>query len=200
MMPFRRMGMRALEKIKNLEIEIIAPSHGPIYRNPDRIIDAYKIWTAGETKEKVILVYVSMWKATESMIKAISEMLLSEGIEANVYDLSTADLGEIAKDLVDSRAIVLGSPTVLGGMHPMAIFASYLVRALRPPLKYAVILSSYGWRGGALKQALEILGPTKVEVLATHEVNGPPTENDYEKLLEISRLLIGKLLSEGVKG
>ena len=194
MMPFRRMGAKALEKIKDLEIDIIAPSHGPLYRNPERIIDAYKEWTAGETKEKVILAYVSMWKATESMVKELADMLISEGIEANMYDLSIADLGDVAKDLVDSKAIVFGTPTVLGGMHPVAIFAAYLVRALRPPLKYAVILSSYSWGGGALKQALEILGPTGVEVLATHEINGPPSEEDYQKLLEI-----GKLLSEKVK-
>jgi flavorubredoxin len=194
MMPFRNMGARALEKIKELDIDIIAPSHGPVYKNPKRIIDAYRKWTAGETEEKAVLVYVSMWKATESMMKSISEILLSEGIEVSIHDLSIADIGDIARDLVDSSAIVLGAPTVLGGMHPLAIFASYLVRALRPPLKYAVVLSSYGWGGGAVKQALEILGPAKIEVVASYEINGPPSEEDHERIAEI-----GKTLSEKIK-
>ncbi|MFQ6089234.1 MAG: FprA family A-type flavoprotein, partial [Candidatus Methanofastidiosia archaeon] len=193
MMPFRNMGKKALEKIKELEIGIIAPSHGPIYNNPERILEAYRKWTAGETREKVIVIYISMWNSTEAMIKTMVEMLLSEGVEVSLYNLSKADIGEIAKDLVDSRAIVLGTPTVLGGMHPLAIYGSYLVKALRPPLKYGAILSSYGWGGGAVKQALEILKQTKIEVIGTLEVNGPPSAEDYQKIFEIEKQLSNKI-------
>ncbi|MFQ5891619.1 MAG: FprA family A-type flavoprotein [Candidatus Methanofastidiosia archaeon] len=193
MMPFRNMGKRALEKVKGLKIEIIAPSHGPIYKNPEKILEAYRKWTAGETREKVIVIYISMWNSTEAMIKTMVEMLLSEGVEVSLYNLSKADIGEIAKDLVDSRAIVLGTPTVLGGMHPLAIYGSYLVKALRPPLKYGAILSSYGWGGGAVRQALEILGQTKIEVIGTLEVNGPPSAEDYQKIFEIEKQLSNKI-------
>jgi flavorubredoxin len=195
MMPFRNMGRKALDKIKELEIEIIAPSHGPIYKNPDRVLEAYRKWTAGETEEKAIVVYISMWNSTEAMIKTMVETLMSESIEVSLHDLSRADIGEIARDLVDSRAIVLGTPTVLGGMHPLAIYASYLVRALRPPLKYGVVLSSYGWSGGAIKQALEVLGPTKIELVGSFEINGPPSNEDFQKIVEI-----GKQLSSKIKG
>jgi len=193
MMPFRNMGKKALEKVKELEIEIIAPSHGPIYKNPERILEAYRKWTAGETREKVIIVYVSMWNSTQAMIKTMVETLLSEGIEVSLYNLSSADIGDIAKDLVDSHAIVLGTPTVLGGMHPLAIYAAYLVKALRPPLKYGVVLSSYGWGGGAPRQALEILGPTKIEVVGTLEINGPPSADDHQKIIEIGKQLSNKI-------
>jgi flavorubredoxin len=196
MMPFRNMGKKALDKIKNLEIKIIAPSHGPIYKNPERILEPYRKWTAGETKEKAIVVYVSMWNSTEAMIKTMVETLLSEGIEVSLYNLPHADIGEIAKDLVDSRAIVLGMPTVLGGMHPIAIYAANLVKALHPPLKYAAILSSYGWAGGALRQALEILGPTKIEVVRTLEINGPPSVDDHQKIAEMGKQLSNKIKSE----
>jgi len=195
MMPFKSMGKKALEKIKELEIEIIAPSHGPIYKNPARILGVYRKWTAGETKEKAIIVYVSMWNSTEAMIKTMLETLLSEGVEVSLYNLSNADIGEIAKDLVDSRAIVLGTPTVLGGMHPLALYGTYLVKALSPPLKYGAILSSYGWGGGAVRQALKILGPTKIEVVGTLEVNGPPSAEDHQKIIEI-----GRQLSRRIKG
>jgi len=193
MMPFRNMGKKALEKVKELEIEIIAPSHGPIYKNPERILEAYRKWTAGETREKVIIVYVSMWNSTQAMIKTMVETLLSEGIEVSLYNLSSADIGDIAKDLVDSHAIVLGTPTVLGGMHPLAIYAAYLVKALRPPLKYGVVLSSYGWGGGAPRQVQEILGPTKIEVVGALEINGPPSAEDHQKIIEIGKRLSNKI-------
>ncbi len=193
MMPFRNRGKKALEKIKELEIEIIAPSHGIIYRNPKKILDAYSKWTAGETKEKVIVGYVTMWNSTEAMIKAIVETLLSEGIDVRVYNLSNADIGDVAKDLVDSRGIVLGTPTVLGGMHPVALYATYLVKALRPPLKYGVVLSSYGWGGGAVRQALEVLTSTKIEVLEAIEVNGPPSVEDLKKIIDLGKQLAKKV-------
>lgn len=115
MMPFRRMGKKALEKISGLDVKIIAPSHGPIHRNPDGILSAYRLWISGETKEKVIVVYVSMWNSTEAMIKTMTEALFSEGIEVCLFRLPDADIGDIARELVDSRGIVLGTPTVLGG-------------------------------------------------------------------------------------
>lgn len=193
MMPFRLMGKRAIEKIRKLEIEIIAPSHGPIHKNPERILDAYTKWTAGETKKKVIIVYVTMWNSTEAMVKTMVETLLSESIEVSLYNLSNADIGDIAKDLVDSKGIVLGTPTVLGGMHPVALYGAYLVRALRPPLKYGVVLSSYGWGGGAVKQASEILAPTKIEILGTARINGPPSTGDKRKIIDLGKLLAKKV-------
>jgi flavorubredoxin len=193
MMPFRKMGQKALEKIQGLDIELIAPSHGPIHRNPKRILDLYRQWTAGETREKVVVVYVTMWQSTEAMVKAMVESLLAEGLEVTLHNLVHADLGDVARDLVDSRAIVLGTPTVLGGMHPMAIYAAHLVKALRPPLKYGVVLSSYGWGGGAVKQAAEILEPTKLEVVGAVEINGPPTDEVYGQIAELGRQLAAKV-------
>jgi flavorubredoxin len=193
MMPFRKMGQKALEKIADLDIELIAPSHGPMHRNPERILDLYRKWTAGETRKKVIVAYVSMWRSTESMIKAMVEALMSEGLEVSLHNLVYADLGDVARDLVDSRAIVLGTPTVLGGMHPQAIYAAHLVKALRPPLQFGAVLSSYGWGGGAVKQAAEILEPTKIEVVGALEVNGPPTDETYDQIAELSKQLSVKI-------
>jgi len=196
MMPFRIMGQKALEKIKDLEIEIIAPSHGPIHRNPRRILDAYRKWVNGETKQKAIIAYVTMWNSTEKMIQPIVETLASEGIEIGLHNLALADIGDMAKDLVDSKAIVLGAPTVLGGVHPLAVYATYLVKALRPPLKFGVVLSSYGWGAGAIKHSQEILGPLKLEVVGAMEVNGPPTENDIKQIIELGKTLAKKIKEE----
>jgi flavorubredoxin len=194
MMPFSIMAQKALEKIKNLKIDVIGPSHGPIYKNPERILTLYKKWSNGETKRKAIIVYVTMWKNTEKMVQPLAETLMSEGIEVASYNLTVADVGDIARDLVDSKAIVLGTPTVLGGAHPLAVYATYLVKALRPPLKFGVVLSSYGWGGGAIKHVQEILGSSKMEIVGSMEINGPPSESDVGKIIEI-----GKNLAERIK-
>ncbi len=196
MMPFRIMAQKALEKIKDLKVEMIAPSHGPIHKNTERILNAYKKWASGETEQKAIIVYVTMWNSTEKMIQAMTETLSSEGIEIALYNLAVTDIGDVAKDLVDSRAIVLGAPTVLTGMHPLAVYATYLVKALKPPIKFGAVLSSYGWGAGAVKHAQEMLDPSKIEVLGAIEVNGPPTENDIMRVVELGKYLAKKIKEE----
>jgi flavorubredoxin len=193
MMPFRAAAKKALEKIGNLEISIIAPSHGPIHRNTQRILEAYGKWSNGETRRKALIIYVSMWGNTEKMVQTAVETLIREGIEVALYNLTSADIGDLAKDLVDSRAIILAAPTVLGGMHPLALYAAYLAKALRPPAKYGVILSSYGWGGGALKHFKEVLGPLRIEVVGAVEINGPPTEDDIKQIITLSKTLASKI-------
>ncbi len=194
MMPYRSMGKRALDKISDLEIDQIAPSHGPIHRNPERILEAYRKWTIGETREKVLVVYASMWKSTEKMVLQLVEVLEAEGVEVAVYDLAYADIGDIARDLVDSRGIVLGTPTVLGSMHPLAVYAAHLVKVLKPPVKYGVVLTSYGWGKGALTHASEMLGPTGLEVVGALEVNGVPESGDYKAIRDIAKSLAEKVI------
>jgi len=193
MMPFGKMGVKAFDKIKDLNIKIIAPSHGPIYTNPNRIMGPYVKWTAGETKNKALIVYVSMWGSTRSMVRTIAETLLKEGVDVKMYDLSVSDIGDVARELVDSRAIIIGAPTVLGGMHPLALYGTYLVKALNPPAKYGVVLGSFGWGGGALKQAEEILVPSKMEVVGNLQVRGRASDDDLKKVEKIGRELAQKM-------
>lgn len=195
MMPFTRSAKQGMAKLEGMEISMIAPSHGPIYSDPEPIIMAYLDWTSGETKEKVTICYVTMWQSTKTLVDKMVEILLEEGIETKVYSLPVSDIANIAGDLVDSRAIVLGSPTVLNGLHPQALYAASLVRVLRPPAKYAAMLSSFGWSGGAVKQALEILGPTKIEVVGAVDVNGRPVAEDLTKVEDLARSLVAKVRS-----
>jgi flavorubredoxin len=193
MMPFNSSGQKAMEKIRGLEIKLIAPSHGPIYRSPERILNAYRKWVNGETMQKAVLIYATMWNSTEKMMKTMEDTLLTEGIEVSKHNLAVADIGDIAKDLVDARAIVLGTPTVLAGAHPLAMYAAYLAKALRPPAKFAIVLSSYGWGGGAIKHIQETLGPTKMEIVGAMEINGPPTEADVDKIASLGKTLANKI-------
>ena len=195
MMPYKSMGKRALDKIRDLGINMIAPSHGPVHRNPERILGVYEKWSVGETMDKVIVVYATMWKSTEKMIKQLTSVLEMRGIDVPVYNLEHADIGDIAKDLVDARGIVLGTPTVVGRMHPLAVYAAHLVSILRPPVKYGVVLTSYGWGKGALSHASDMLGPIGLEVVGALEVNGPPSQDDYSEIRVIAESLADKVLS-----
>ncbi len=197
MMPYRRMGAKAMEKIRGMDIGIIAPSHGPIYRSPQQILEQYQTWTAGETREKVVIAYVSMWGSTDSMAKTMAETLSSEDVEVRLFNLTVTDVGDLARELVDSRAIVLSSPTVIGGLHPLAAYAASLVNILKPPAKYAAFLGSYGWGGGALKHAQEILRPTRIEVVGAVDVHGPPGDEGIKKVEELGRLLATKIKDTG---
>jgi flavorubredoxin len=179
MMPFNKMVASGVQKARALNPRIIAPSHGPVHRNPEPIMAAYEKWSTGPLEKKAVLIYVTMWRSTERMIASIEEALAEEGVETVLYDLTTADVSNIARDLVDASAILLGSPTVLGGPHPLAIYALTLVKALRPRVKIAGFFGSYGWGGGAAAQVKGLLEPLGFEIVEpVVEVKGPPTEKE----------------------
>ena len=189
MMPYAKNGRNGLAKLEGLDIRMIAPSHGPIHRDPGPIVDAYLSWTSGETVPKVTICYATMWQATKALVDEFAQTLMQEGVDAKVYDLAVSDLASIAGDLVDSRGIVLAGPTVLNGLHPLALHAANVVKAIKPPAKYAVLLSSYGWGGGAVKQALEVLAPLKLDALGAIDVNGYPTKEDLKKTEDLARMM-----------
>lgn len=195
MMPYRRAAQRALEKALELKPTVIAPSHGPIWRDPGPILARYQKWAQGETELKVLVVYVSMWGATERLVQAVMDELSSVGIAVVVHDLSQLDLEELAADLVDSRGLVFGAPTVLGGIHPVAAFALGLIRTLRPPLRFALLLSSHGWAGGGLHQAQEALANLDLEVLGTIDVLGQPEAEEIQRAQELARNLAQRIQS-----
>src|SRR4030065_573857 len=118
MMPFRTAIKNNLEKIKNLEIDIIASSHGPVYDNPKFIIDAYKDWVSDNVKNEVVLPYISMHDSTRKMVEHFVDALIERGITVKQFNLTEADIGKLAMSLVDAATIVIGSPTVLIAAHP----------------------------------------------------------------------------------
>jgi flavorubredoxin len=193
MMPFRKPGQVAIEKVKKLAPKIIAPSHGVMWREPKVIMDEYAKWTAEKMEKKVMIAYVSMWGSTEKMVKALNEALVKKGISVNVFDLTNTEVGHIAKELVDTPVVVVGGPTVLGGVHPVAAYATLLVKTLRAPTKYGVVLTSYGWSGGAVKQIQALLEGTKLEVLGVVEVKGPPKQAEFDKVAELANKIEEKL-------
>ncbi len=197
MMPLAKMAQKGMDRIKDIEIEIIAPSHGPVYRNPQTIIDAYKEWTSGKTRPKALIVYVSMYHTVEGMVRTFADALMAEGIDVRVVDLTTSDPRELAGDLVDTRALVLGTPTLLGNVHPLSMFALNIVKTLRPPLKYGYIINSYGWGKGAVKKGIAYLEEKlRIEPAGTVEINGAPTDEDNEMIRKSAKEFADKIKSD----
>lgn len=182
MMPFRNLCKKYTKQVKELNPDMILPSHGPIYKNPDFILDLYEDWTADEGKNLVLLPYVSMYNSTEEMIDYIAKKLNEKGINTQVFDIVTGDLGDLAMGLVDATTIVLGSSMVLAGPHPMAVNVAYLANILKPKAKFATFVGSYGWGGNLFGTLSQMLSGLKVESIEPVLVKGKPKKEDYEKL------------------
>ena len=165
MMPFRKPIVNNLAKIADLAIDIIATSHGPIYDRPEFIIDAYKDWAGDEVKNEVVVAYVSMHGSTRRMVEHFVEALSERNIVVRQFDLVNVDIGKLAIALVDAATVVIGSPTVLTGAHPAAAYAAILTNALRPKVRFASIIGSYGWGGKMPEQLTGMLSNLKVELL-----------------------------------
>jgi len=192
MMPFRTTIRKNLEKIKDLKIDIIAPSHGPLYDNPEFILDAYRDWSSDEVKNEVVIPYISMHGSTKEMIDYFVDALIERGITVKPFNLTKTDIGELAMALVDTATIVVGSPTVLVGPHPNVVYAVYLVNILRPKVKFASIIGSYGWGGRMVEQIAGMLTNVKVEILDPVIVKGLPKKEDFKALDRLADEILSK--------
>jgi len=186
MMPFRNNIKKHLEKLDKFEIEAIAPSHGQVYSRPEFILSAYKEWISDEVKNEVVIPFVSMHGSVAEMVHVFSEELMKKNIIVKPFNLTYADIGEIAMAMVDAATIVIASPTVLTGMHPKVASAAYLVNALRPKSRYASIIGSYGWGGKMLEDVSGMLGNLKVEIISPVIVKGYPKEEDFHSLEKLA--------------
>jgi flavorubredoxin len=192
MMPFRVNVQKHLKRLKEFNIEIIAPSHGPIHLRPEPILDAYAEWSSEDVKNEVILPFVSMHGSTERMAEYLTEKLIERGIAVKPFDLVVTDTGKLAMALVDAATIVIGASTVLVGPHPKAVYAAYLTNALRPKLKFASVIGSYGWGSKMLDECKGLLSNLKVEMLTPVVVKGYPKEQDLQSLEALADEILAK--------
>ena len=185
MMPFRTTIVKNIDKVTQFDIKMIAPSHGPIYDNPEVIIGAYRDWTSDKVKKEVLIPFVSMHGSTNLMVEYLVDRLMSKGFSVKPFNLPVTDIGELAMSLVDASTIIIGSPMVLGGAHPAAVYAAFLANALRPKTKFVSIFGSYGWGGKMIDQLSGLIANLKVEVIKPVLFKGMPREEDYKKIDEM---------------
>jgi len=186
MMPFRTIIKKNIKKVEALEFDMIAPSHGPVFDKPKVILDAYKDWISDRVENVVILAYVSMHESTEKMAGYLTDLLIDRGIKVKPFNLIETDLGELAMSLVDAATIVLGTPTVLVGPHPAAVYAATLVNALRPKTRFATVIGSFGWAGQAVETIQKNMSNLKLEYLEPVLSKGHPKKSDYDALEKLA--------------
>jgi flavorubredoxin len=182
MMPFGGQVLKNIDKVTQYPIELIGPSHGPVYDDPPFIIEAYRDWAGGEPQNIVCLPFVSMHDSTLRMVDHLTAALTNRGVAVERFDLTTLDAGELASSLVHAGTVVLGTPTVLTGPHPLAMYAAVLANALRPRAKYATVIGSYGWAGKTVETLVGQMNKLKVEFLEPVLAKGMPREEDYARL------------------
>lgn len=192
MMPFRAVIQKNLEKIKGYEISMVAPSHGPIHDRPASILEAYQHWISGDPKNMVILPYISMHGSTDKMVEYLVSALAERGVTVEQFNLTATDIGKLAMALVDAGTMVIGTPTVLGGPHPNVVYAAYLANALRPKLKFASLIVSYGWGGRVVEQITEMIAGLKAEIIDPVICKGFPNGADFRALDSMATTIAGK--------
>ncbi|MFC2071945.1 FprA family A-type flavoprotein [Chloroflexota bacterium] len=197
MMPFQTNIQKNLEKIKDYAIDIIATSHGPVYDRPEFILKAYHSWVFDEPKNIVVLPYTSMHGSTRKMVEYLVEALVERGVTVKQFDLAVTDIGKLAIALVDAATVVIGTPTVLAGPHPNAAYATLLANALKPKLRFASIIGSYGWGGKTIELLVGMIPNLKVEILATVLCKGFPKEDDFKALDSLAATIAEKHKENG---
>lgn len=199
MMPFRKVIKKNLEKIAAYDIDIIAPSHGQLYPRPAFIIDAHKDWIDGPLKNKVVMPYVSMHQSTKKMVDFFIASLVEKGVGVEQFNLVVTDIGKLAMSLVDAGTIVIGTPTVLAGPHPAAVYAAFLANALRPKTKFLSIIGSYGWGGKTVETLAGLTPNLKVEVIEPVLVKGFPSKDAFKSLENLAEIIAKKHNELGLK-
>jgi flavorubredoxin len=182
MMPFRTVIEKNFHKLDGRDIGFIAPSHGPVFHKPQLILDAYREWLSAAPKNLVVVPYVSMHDSTRRMVEYFVEAAAERGMRVEQFNLADPDIGKLAMLLVDAATVVVGTPTVLAGPHPMVASAVYLANAIRPKTRYLSIVGSFGWGSKVADQLAAMIPNLKVEVLQPVLCKGAPKDADFAAL------------------
>jgi flavorubredoxin len=157
-LPYGEQVKKALEAVAGLDIEMIGPSHGLIWRTHIvEIVEAYRKWAAHETERRAVIVYDTMWGSTEKIAHRLCESLERESVPVTMRSLKATHISDIMTDVVSSKAVLIGSPTLNNGLLPsVGAFLTY-VKGLRPRNRIGFAFGSYGWGGQAVKEIEEVM-------------------------------------------
>lgn len=199
MMPFRPQIAKYTAQVQALEPRLIAPAHGPVWYNPDMVLGRYAKWAGDGVKPLVAIPYISMHDSTRVMVEHLAAKLAEQGLSVVCRDLGSrtdslvVETGHFITDLVDAAAVILGSPTVLGGPHPNMAYAAIIANAMRPKTRFFAIVGSYGW-GGKTEETLQALTANiKAERLPTVLTKGLPLPEDLALLDSLAANLAAKV-------
>lgn len=202
--PFRPYVLKAIDKIKDLDIEIICPGHGPILReDPKKIIEIYKEWSIPDTKKdvkKVTVSYVSAYGYTkmlaESIVNGIKDETLGK-IEVNLYEITSTDESKLLEEITESDAILFGSPTILAELlEPVRELLAKLNSMIHGG-KIAGAFGSYGWSGEAVPRIDARLKELRMKMpLESLKVNFRPSEEELQKAFQYGKGIASAVLDK----
>lgn len=180
-----------------LEIDMICPDHGIIWRkDPGKIIAAYAQWARQEPEKKAVIIYDTMWESTAKMAEAIATGLYQEGIYIKLMHLRKCHRSDIMTEVIDARAVIMGSPTLNNGPFPtISDFLTYM-KGLKPKNKIGAAFGSYGWSGEAVKLISKELEAMKFELVDPGvKVQYVPDQEDLDACIEF-----GKKIGRAING
>jgi anaerobic nitric oxide reductase flavorubredoxin len=195
--PFAPLIIKKIQEVVNMKIpiDIIAPSHGIIWRkDPMKIINAYLDWSSGKiVKPKVTIVFDTMWDSTNKMARAIGDGIASQGVEVKLFKLRATDNTYVVTEIVDSKVVLVGSPTLNNGIFPsVGMFLTYIT-GLKPRGKLWGFFGSFGWGGGAVRGMVKMAKEAGFEVVEPSvELKWVPTADELKKCFEFGQQMAQK--------
>lgn len=187
LMPFTVQAQKACEIVAGLEMDLIAPSHGIIWRSHiNKILECYNYWSANETENEAVIVFDSMWHSTEKMATVILEAFTDKGVKAKFFDLKYCHNSDIVSEVLTARYIAVGSPTLNNNMLPsVASFLTYLKGLAPKGNRKAFAFGSYGWGGQSIEQVEKILEECGFEIVIPKiRLQYIPSETQLKELTE----------------
>ena len=194
--PYGDQVLEALDVVENLPVDIIAPSHGLIWRSDlPVILKNYRKWASNQTDGNALIVYDTMWGSTQKMALALREGLEDSGVPVTMKSLQTNHISQVVPEILDAKLVLVGCPTLNNGMLPsVAEFLTY-VKGLRPKNRVGFAFGSYGWGGQGARETEGILKDMGWEVPEPFvNIQYVPDEKELEDLKEV-----GKRLAEALK-
>lgn len=192
MMPFRALIARSMPKVAVLPLELIAPSHGPLIADTAAMLQVHADWLSDVPRNKAVIAYVSMHDSTRRMARHLAEALVARGVDVEVFGLASADLGKLAMAMVDAATLVLGTPVVAAGAHPLVAYAASIANMLKPKARFAAIIGSMGWGGKPVEQLVGLMPNLKVEALPPVIGRGLPKAGEYAALDQLAETIAAK--------
>jgi len=191
LMPYSHLVLKLLDRVTEIGLapKIVAPDHGPIWRGKiDWVLNLYKQWAQRKPKHKVVIIFDTMWKSTELMARAIAEGAAETGASVKLMSMRSSHRSDIATEVLDAGALVVGSPTINNNMFPTVADVLYYLKGLKPKGLVGAGFGSFGWSGESVKQIEEILKEMKVELVGEGlKVQYIPDEGDLEKCRELGK-------------
>jgi flavorubredoxin len=181
---FSRPVLRAIEKLADVPVSVIAPSHGLIWRkNPAHIVKLYKKWAEyanGPTEVGITMLYGSMYGNTEDMMNAVAQGISEEGVPLQIFDVNRTHVSYILPSLWKQRGVIVGAPTYEGSLFPPMVQVLEMAAVKKIHNKKVARFGSYGWSGGAQRRFEQLIEPLKWELTDSFEFVGSPTEEDLK--------------------